>query len=355
MSLPFAFQRPEALLLLVLVPVLVLAAVVGFRSRRRALTVFAGRGSGYVSSSAIRQQLKAALLLAAVVAVIFALAGPTSGTREREVKQQGVDLVIALDVSQSMAARDVAPDRLRAASEAITSLSRQLSGSRVALVIFAGQAVVRYPPTTDPDVLGEALSRSGRSFRVQAGTAMKTGLVAALAAFPQEVRDLPQRKAIVFLSDGEDTTADDLPDLASLRQRGVRVYALGVGTAAGGVIPTFDDNGKFLGNLVHPNGQPVITHLEEKGLRDIATATGGRYWQYTGGDSVVKELVGEIRTLDTSELSSSAGATPDDRFQLLVAIAVLAVLAEWLIGDRRPMPTPRAIGVMKRERRARAW
>lgn len=352
-------QQPQFLLLLALVPLLVALYVLTFRARRRALEAFGGRGAAYVSTSGAAQRAKAALVLVAVTGVVVALAGPTTGVREREVRQRGIDLVIALDVSQSMAARDVSPDRLRAASNAIELLGRQLQGSRVALVLFAGQGVVRYPPTTDPDVLGEALRSSGRGFRVQAGTALKPGIEAAVGAFPDDVRDSPRRKALVVVSDGEDTTAQaDLPDLAALRARGVRVYALGVGTAAGGVIPVYDDAGRFQQNLIGANGAPVITHLEDRSLRAIADGTGGRYWQYTGGDAVVRELASEIRTLDVSEISAEAGAVPDDRFQWALGIAVAALIAQWLLSDRRPMPTPRVIGRERRDRagrRARAW
>ena len=355
MSLPFAFQRPELLLLLAAVPLLIALEVALFRGRAHALAVFGGRGAGLVSRSVSRQRLKAALGLLAATAVIVALSGPTSGVREREVKQRGVDLVIALDVSQSMAAHDVLPDRLRAASRAIETLGRQLAGSRVALVLFAGQGIVRYPPTTDPDVLGRALKNTGRGFRVPAGTALRPGLEAALEAFPQDVRESAGRKAIVLLTDGEDTTeAVDLPDVGKLVARNVRVYALGVGTATGGPVPTYDDDGKFLGNLLHADGSPIVTRLDDRSLRAIAQATGGRYWQYTGGDAVVREVANEIRTLDTTEIAADTGVVPDDRYQWFVALAVAALLAEWLVSDRRRMPSPRPIATV-RDRRARAW
>ena len=355
MSLPFALQRPELLLLLAAVPLLIALEVALFRARSRALAVFGGRGAGLVSRSVSRQRIKAALGLVAVTAVIVALSGPTSGVRERDVKQHGVDLVIALDVSQSMAAHDVLPDRLRAASRAIETLGRQLVGSRVALVLFAGQGIVRYPPTTDPDVLGQALKNTGRGFRVAAGTALRPGLEAALEAFSPDVREGAGRKAIVLFTDGEDTTsAADLSDVAKLKARNVRVYALGVATAAGGPVPTYDDDGKFTGNLLHADGSPIVTRLEDRSLRAIAEGTGGRYWQYTGGDAVVREVANEVRTLDTTEIAADTGAVPDDRYQWLVAIAVAALLAEWLISDRRRMPSPRPIATA-RDRRARAW
>lgn len=336
------FERPELLLLLLVVPPLLALQLIGWLTRRRALAVFGGRGSGLVSRSASLQAVKHGLALIAVAALAVGLAGPEIGVRERVVTQQGVDLAIALDVSQSMAARDAPPDRLRTARNAVESLGRQMAGSRVALVLFAGDGAVRYPPTSDPKVLAQVLDNS-RVFRPKPGSSLRAGLLAAVEAFSSgdPSRDEPRRRrAVLVLSDGEDT-AGSLPDSAALLERGIRVYAIGVGTPEGAQIPTYDNLGRPLGPLRRADGQPVVSKLDEDALRSIAQAGGGKYWHYLGDEAVPRELADELRTLDITEISKEL--VPDDRFQWLVGIAVLALLLEWLISDRRRMPAPRPV------------
>lgn len=333
-----SFVRPELLGLLALLPLLAALYVATFVARRRALTAFAGSGARLVSTSALRQVAKALLLLLACSALVIALAGPYLDVREREVRLRGVDLVIALDVSQSMAVRDVAPDRLRAARQAIQELAQQLQGSRVALVLFAAEGVVRYPATTDPDVLAQALDSSGRAFRPAAGSSLRAGVESALGAFPPTARESQRAKAVLVISDGEDLTADP-PDLERVRERNVRVFTLSVGTAAGGQIPTYDFAGRFIGMLRGADGQPVVSRMHDDTLRALADRGGGRHWHYEG-DASLRELVSELRSMGTSELSGEAGTTPNDRYQLFLAAAVAALLLEWLVSDRRTMPRP---------------
>jgi Ca-activated chloride channel family protein len=249
--------------------------------------------------------------------------------------------VLAVDVSQSMAARDVEPDRLRAARHFAEELGRQMVGSRVALVLFAGQGTVRYPATTDPRILGEVLDNSGRGVRLQQGTSLRSGLESALGAFPPDLDPLRQR-AIVLVSDGEITNSD-VPEAGELK--GARIYAVGIGTTAGGQIPTYDANdGKFTGYLRDAGGVPVVTHLVDGTLRSVADKGGGRYYHYVGNDGVIGDLAGELRTMEAVEPLDDAGAVPDERSALFIAVAVALLLLEWLVSERRAMPTPRGLG-----------
>ena len=223
-------------------------------------------------------------------------------------------------------------------------------GSRVALVLFAGQGTVRYPPTTDPRILGEVLDNSGRGARLQQGSSLRSGLEASLGAFPADLDPLRQR-AIVLVSDGEITTGD-VPETGELR--GARIFAVGVGTTAGGQIPTYDaNNGKFTGYLQDASGVPIVTHLVEETLRAVADKGGGRYFQYVGNDAVIGDLARELRTMEAVEPLDDAGAVPDERSAPFIAFAVALVLLEWLISERRSMPTPRGIArpVARRSRR----
>ena len=329
--------RPELLVLLLLAPLLLALNIVAQVARRRALVVFGGRGARFATRSTARRVAKVALGLLGLAAVIGALSGPQVGVTERVVAQQGVDVVVALDVSQSMATRDVEPDRLRSARGAIEAFARQAVGSRVALVLFAGDAIVRYPATGDLDVLTAALDTSSRGFKPQSGSSLRAGITASLGAFPTTSGS--RKRAVVVISDGEDPAAQDLGALDAVRERGIRVYTLGVGTPEGGQIATYDVSGRASGPLRGADGQPIVSRLEESGLRAIAERGGGKYWRYTGGDASIRDLVAELRALDVSEVSDEK--VPADRFQWLLLPAFALLLLDLLLSDRRAMPEPR--------------
>jgi Ca-activated chloride channel family protein len=223
-------------------------------------------------------------------------------------------------------------------------------GSRVALVLFAGQGTIRYPPTTDPRILGEVLDNSGRGVRLVQGSSLRSGIESALGAFPPDLDPLRQR-AIVLVSDGEITNSD-VPEAGELK--GARIYAVGVGTTTGGQIPTYDaNNGKFTGYLQSAGGTPIVSRLVEETLRSVAEKGAGRYFQYAGNDTVIADLARELRTMEAVEPLDDAGAVPDERSAPFVALAVALLLLEWLISERRAMPTPRGLGrpVARRGRR----
>ena len=294
--------------------------------------------------------LAAVPLIVALASLVIALAGPYVDLRARAARRLGVDIVLAVDVSQSMAARDVEPDRLRAARHFSEELGRQMIGSRVALVLFAGQGTVRYPPTTDPRILGEVLDNSGRGVRLTQGSSLRAGIESALGAFPPDPGPLRQR-AIVLVSDGEITNSD-VPEAGELK--GARIYAVGIGTTTGGQIPLYDaNNGKFTGYLRDAGGVTVVSHLVEETLRSVAEKGGGRYFQYLGNDAVIGDLARELRSMEAIEPLDDAGAVPDERSAPFIALAAVLLLLEWLISDRRPMPTPRNAGrpVARRGRR----
>lgn len=339
-----ALVRPEALPLLGIVTVLALLGLWAEVRRRRALTAFAGRGSEMASISEARRRLKLVLVLAALTAAVIGLAGPYVDVVEREVVQSGVDVVVALDVSQSMGVRDVAPDRLRAAKDFIHRLGDKLTQSRVSLVLFAGVAIQRYPFTADPAVLGQALESIGGGFKPQeGGSSLAAGLEAALGAFAPDARESARSKAIVLIGDGEDPTRV-APNVEALRTSNTRLFAIGVGTSAGGPVPSYDRFGRFDKYLQHADGRQIVSRLDEDTLRGLAEGTGGQYFRLESGLGTVNSLVTELRRLDASQLEGTEGsAIPDDRYQIFLALAVAALLIEGLITDRRRMPRPRSL------------
>lgn len=332
------FARPELAWLGALVPLLAALVFVAARARRRAVWTFAGTGALSARSGA-RMWIKAALLVVAFASLVIALAGPYVDLRLRGARRLGVDIVLAVDVSQSMATRDVVPDRLRAARHFAEELGQRMVGSRVSLVLFAGDGTLRYPATTDPRILGEVLDNSGKGVRLQQGSSLAAAIESALSAFPIAVEE-GRGRAVVVVTDGE-VTVGSAPDLRTMIERGIRLYAIGIGTPSGGQIPTYDANdGKFTGYLRDPAGVAVVSRLNEPALQKLADDANGRYWRYTGDDGVIGELAASMHQLEAVEPVENAGTIPDEKSQIFIGIAVALVLLERLLSDRRRMPLP---------------
>ncbi len=343
--------RAELIWLLALTPLLLALVVMAARARIRALRIFGG-ASALTARSSWRIWFKSALLLLAFVSIVFALAGPYVDLRLRGARRLGVDIVLAIDVSQSMATRDVEPDRLRAARHIAEQLGERMIGSRVSLVLFAGQGTLRYPATTDLRILGEVLDNSGKGVRLQQGSSLAAAMEAALSAFPVDA-ELGRGRAVVIVSDGE-VTIGGAPEVATLVDRGIQLYSIGIGTPTGGQIPTYDAlDGKFTGYLRGPDGVAIVSRLDENALRQLAESAKGRYWRFAGDDGVIGELAAQMHGLEAIEPVENAGSIPDEKSQLFVALAVGLVLLDRLISDRRRMPMPETARVPKPKPRRR--
>ncbi|TMC46562.1 MAG: VWA domain-containing protein [Chloroflexi bacterium] len=334
-----ALAHPELAPLLIAAGLIVALCTVALVRRRRALAAFAGPGARLVSADPALQVAKLILVGAACLLVVLALVGPQIGEVPRRAATSRLDTVIALDVSQSMAVRDVDIDRLHSAQRAIELLGQQLSGGRVGLTLFAGSSALRYPLTASTKIVGPALDTSGHGFRVQPGSSLRIALQGAAAQFPTaETGDLRTR-AIVVISDGEDP-APDLPPLDSYLARGLHVFTLGIGTPEGGPVPVYDSQGRFQQMLVDANGTQVTSRLDEARLTGLAAAGGGRYVRYDG-DTAAKTLSDALRAIDPAVAATEGGVSPEDRYQFFLGLAVVLLVADWLISERRPMPRPR--------------
>ena len=334
-----ALAHPELAPLIIAAALIVTLCVIALVRRRRALAAFAGPGSRLASASPARQIAKLILVGGACVLVVLALIGPQIGEAPRRAATSSVDTVIALDVSQSMAARDVEPDRLHVAQGAIELIGQQLAGGRVGLTLFAGSSVVRYPLTADTKIVGPALDTSGHGFHLNPGSSLRAALQGAALQFPIADSSNQRAKAIVIVSDGEDP-APDLPPLDAYLARNIHVFTLGIGTPEGGPVPVYDAKGLFQQMLVDPNGTQVTSRLADARLAKLASDGGGRYFRYDGA-ATARSLTDALRAIGTAPVPTESGVSPEDRFQIFLGIALILLIVDWLIDERRPMPRPR--------------
>ncbi len=326
-----AWRDAMALAALALVPAVALFLAWALRERERALATFVEAAllpTVVPDLDRRRRRLRAALVVAAVAAVVLALAGPMWGFHWEEVHREGIDLVVALDTSKSMLATDVAPNRLARAKLAVQDLLAQLGGDRIGLVAFAGSAFVECPLTLDRDAFRESLEAVEVGLIPRGGTSLTSAVDTGLEAFEGHQGN---HQALVLITDGEDHegTLDDAIKRAS--ERGVRVFTVGIGTPDGELIPV--EGGGFLKDR---RGQVVKSRLDEDTLKKIAVDTDGVYLHAAGADLGLAALYRDhIATMDKRELASTLERRYEHRYQFPLAIALVLIVVEAALGDRR--------------------
>ena len=333
------FAHADLLWLLLALPFLVAGGGWALRRRRKALQLVAG-GTEHVArlGSAVstdRRAVKQILLYVALVALVLAAARPQWGARLEPIQRRGVDVVILLDNSLSMAAQDIAPARLGQARHEIDALLESLAGDRVALVIFAGQASLTCPLTLDHAAVRLFLETIEVEATQLPGTALADALRLALEAFGSEEPGGERSRSVVLFTDGEDHEGGIEKTFPMLREAGVVVHAVGCGTSRGAPIPILDEAGNSAGYKKDRDGKVVTTRLEETVLEQLALETGGRYYRATPSESEVEELANVLAEMDTQEFGSVLRARYEERFQVPLLIGLLALLVETLLGDRR--------------------
>ena len=335
------FARPEFLVLLAAIPIWIVAGWWFAARRRRALARFAGmpgnvpRFLGDVGVN--RRVVKAILLLVAYVGLSLALARPQWGSRVETVERRGIDVVLILDTSRSMAVQDVAPDRFRQARLGASELVRHLEGDRVALVAFAGKASLLCPLTVDHEAVGLFLDTIDLDTAPIPGTALADAIVTATRAFGPEATevDASRGRMIVLYSDGEDHEQGLDEAIRTMRRAGTVLHAVGVGTVEGGPVPDTDDAGRVIGYKKDREGRVVTSRLDESVLERLALDTGGRYFRATSSGLEIDELLAAVDSLDAGELDAVVRVRYEERFVIPALLALLALAAELCIGDGR--------------------
>lgn len=281
-----------------------------------------------------RRRWKASFIVGGVLFLAVALAGPRFGTELREVKREGVDLVIALDVSMSMTAEDVAPDRLDRAKNEIKKLLDELEGDRVGLVIFAGDAFIQCPLTTDYSALRLFLDVADPTLIPTPGTDFGAALRMAVQAFeaPTEAREQAPTRALLFVSDGENHVADIDEIVATAEEEGIVTFAAGVGETTGSPIPLYQ-NGRRVGYKRDSRGEIVNTRLEESALQKIAA--DGAYFRIARTSSSLPKITSSLERLEKQEFAQSEFESYEERYQWPLALALFLLMAERLVSDRR--------------------
>jgi Ca-activated chloride channel family protein len=329
------FGNPPGFCLFALIPVLAVFFVWAFRARRQALERFVSRPLLPRLAESVRpasRRWKAALIITAVTLAALALTRPRWGFEWREVKHKGVDVFVLLDVSKSMLTEDVRPNRLTQAKYAVQDLLDKLRGDRIGLVAFAGTAFVQCPLTVDYEAFRLTLQDAEPRIIPRGGTAIGVAIHTALRAFEAgEGRD----RAIVLITDGEETESDALGAADEAAKAGVKIYAIGVGTAEGELIPVREE-GKPMEFLKDREGKVVKSRLDEGTLRQLALKTGGIYVRSAAGDFGIDAIYEKgIAQLQRKEYEARLQKRYFERFQWPLGLAFTLLIVESFVSDRR--------------------
>ncbi|MFI5396249.1 MAG: VWA domain-containing protein [Candidatus Binatia bacterium] len=328
------WRAPHLFWFLALVPAALAFFVWALRRRRAALRRFADARLLPALAPDLderRQRWRAAMLLAALTLSVVALAGPKWGFHWEEVHREGIDIIVALDTSRSMLAEDVKPNRLARAKLAVQDLVKQLHGDRIGLVAFAGSAFVQCPLTLDYDAFAESLRAVDVGIIPKGGTALAEAITAGVEAFEGHQG---KHEAFILITDGEDHEGQIDEAAKQAADKGIKIYTVGIGTPDGDLIPiTVDGQQSFLKDR---KGQVVKSRLDDETLKKVATTTSGAYVHAEGPslglDVVYNDYIGRM---EKRELTSTMERRFEERFQIPLLLAVLLLVLEPLVGERR--------------------
>lgn len=278
-----------------------------------------------------RLRFKFWLLMSGILLLVLALAGPLGGMKVEKVKREGIDIMIALDVSNSMLAADIEPNRLERARMAISSLIDRLKGDRIGLVIFAGNAYTQLPITTDYAAARMFLETVSTDMIQTQGTAIGAAIEKSASAFDEESKG---GKAIIVITDGENHEDDPVGAASAALSKGIHTYTLGIGSPQGVPIPVYS-GGQVSGYRTDKSGSTVVTRLDEQILMQIADAGGGKYLRGNNTVSALNALYEDIEKMSRNEYEAKDLRLYENHFQIPLFLGILLLISESLLGNRR--------------------
>ncbi len=271
--------------------------------------------------------IKFILLSLAFEFMVIGFANPQVGTRQEKIMRKGIDVIIALDVSNSMLGEDVKPNRLMRAKNFISNFIDTLKNDRVGMIAFAGKASLQMPITTDYGAARMYLKTISTDLITYQGTDIAEAIQMAQESFPKE--GTPKSKALIIITDGEDNEGGTDEALQKITKQGVKVFTLGVGTDNGGPIPEGS-------NFKRDNdGNIVLSKINQKMLREIAVKGNGKYFQLGSGKDEIEAIFKELGGISKKEMNEMVFTAFDSKFQYCLAIAAMLLLLEWWITERK--------------------
>lgn len=326
----FRFENPAFLYLLIIIPVIIVIRLLEMRKRKLKLKKFGDLSllkqlMPDVSSS--RKLLKFWLMIAALALLIVMLARPQMGTKISQEKRKGIEVIISLDISNSMRAEDVVPSRLDKSKMLVENMVENFTNDKVGLVVFAGDAFIQLPITSDYVSAKMFLQNTDPSLIATQGTDLAGAIELSSKSFTQQDK---VGRAILIITDGEDHEGGAIEAAEKARKNGIRVFVLGVGSTKGSPVP--DGNG---GYMKDNSGQEVISVLNEEMCKQVAQAGGGAYIHVDNTSLAQRQLNDELTKLQKGDISSVVYSEYDEQFQAVGILVLILLIIEMLILERK--------------------
>jgi Ca-activated chloride channel family protein len=281
--------------------------------------------------SKTRNIFKFILFLLVLSSLIIALARPQFGSKLEEVKRKGIELIIALDVSKSMLAEDIKPNRLERAKQAITTLINRMRDDKIGMIVFAGDAYTQLPITSDYISAKIFLANINTDIVSKQGTAIASAIELGAKSFTQ---DAEPSKVIIIISDGEDHEGDAVKAAQDAAAKGIKIYTIGMGSLQGAPIPLSTGQIRS-GFLKDRSGNVIISRMDPTELSKIAAAGDGEFYGASIGNVGLNQLYNKLNKLNKAELETKVYSEYDDQFQYFIAFAIFTLLLDFLILERK--------------------
>jgi len=330
----FRFANEIWLYALLVIPVLLLVFWLNARWRKNVLKQL---GDAEILQNLMPTLSKALprwkrfLFILALAFIIVGIANPQIGTKYEEVKRDGFEIMICLDVSNSMLAEDLTPNRLERAKQSISRLVDRLKNDKIGIVVFAGEAYIQLPMTVDHSAAKLFLRSIDTDIVPTQGTAIGKAIELAMGSFSTNSKS---SKSIIVITDGENHEDDALKQAAAAAELGIKVHTIGIGSVDGAPIPTYV-RGQMLGYRKDRAGNTVVTKLNETMLQQVAASGEGTYVRANNSSNGLDVLMDELEGMQREEFDSKMFTSYEDRFQYFIAVALLLLLIEVLLPSRK--------------------
>lgn len=330
----FRFEHPYYLYILLVIPVLITGQIIYESWKRKR---FHAQFDESISIkliptwSRIKVWLKLSIYTLAFSSLVIGIANPQSGSKLEEVKRKGVDIMIALDISNSMLAEDLYPNRLGRAKRSIQELFTYLKSDRVGIVVFAGESFVQLPITTDYSAAKLFLNSIETDLITTQGTDIGDAIDLCLGSFDPES---PTSKSIIIISDGENHEETTNAALQKAKEQGVTIHTIGMGSADGAPIPVYS-RGNRVGFRTNKEGNTVVSKLDESMLSQISQSTGGMFVRASNAQSGMAYVFDEIEKMESVDIGTKVYTDFEDRFQFFLLPALILLIIELIIPNTR--------------------
>jgi Ca-activated chloride channel family protein len=328
------FENPDLLFLLWLIPLFIFLFVFQLNRKKKLLKFFSDINLHSVlfpEHSFKKETIRFIVQIMIFIFLILTFANPQVGTKLQEVKQTGIDVFICLDVSYSMSAEDIKPNRLEKAKFQVSKLIQKLRGDRIGLVVFAGNAYIQFPLTIDYSAANLFLSAIDFGIIPQPGTAIASAIEMAIRSFDTA----STQKAIILITDGEDHEGDIEKAIESAKEKNIKIYAVGLGSPEGAPMPIYDSQKNRIGFKTDKDGNIVLSKLNEDILKKISSEAGGKYFLGNNYEDHLEKIYADLQNLEKAEFGTKRISDYQTRYYLFLIPAFLLMIIEIFLTDKK--------------------